>query len=98
MSPCTLPNILAKQDLLQNLSLHEWDRLLPWARRVGLVAKFYTTLEAHSQLDHIPAPVQPHLEAASIIAAEHERCIHWECDRMQRALFDLGEIDFPVIL
>lgn len=98
MSPCTLPNILAKPHLLQQLSLREWDRVLPWARRVGVVAKFYTTLDAQSQLDRIPAQVQPHLEAASIIATEHERRIRWECNRIQRALFDLGEIDFPVIL
>ena len=98
MSSCTLPDTLKKKDLLQKASLREWDHLLPWARRVGVVAKFYTTLEAQGQLDQIPAPIQPHLEAASIIAAEHERRIRWECNRIQRALFDLGKIDFPVIL
>lgn len=98
MPPCTLPHILAKPQELQEISLSDWDRLLPWARRVGVVGKFYTYLEAQDQLARIPAPVQPHLEAAAIIAAEHERRIRWECNRIQRALFDLQDRDFPVIL
>ncbi|HRY16801.1 MAG TPA: nucleotidyltransferase family protein [Candidatus Competibacteraceae bacterium] len=98
MPPCILPNILANPQILQKVSLREWDRLLPWARRVGVVAKFYTYLEQQDQLDRIPAQIQPHLEAATIIAAEHERRIRWECNRVQRALLDLPELDFPVIL
>lgn len=94
----TLPDVLAKPQLLQECSLRDWDRLLPWARRVGIVAKFYTYLEAQGQLDRIPTPVQPHLEAAAIIAGEHERRTRWECNRIQRALFDLPDRDFPVIL
>ncbi len=98
MSSHNLPKILAEPQLLQSCSLRDWDRLLPWARRVGVVGKFYTYLEAQGQLDRIPAQVQPHLEAASIIAAEHERRVRWECNRIQRALFDLQDRDFPVIL
>ncbi len=98
MSSHNLPHILAELQLLQQCSLRDWDRLLPWARRVGVVGKFYTYLEEQGQLDRIPAQVQPHLEAASIIAAEHERRIRWECNRIQRALFDLQDRDFPVIL
>ncbi|MCP5158111.1 MAG: nucleotidyltransferase family protein [Gammaproteobacteria bacterium] len=98
MPLCNLPEILANPKLLQEVSLCDWDRLLPWARRVGIVAKFYTYLEQQGQIDGIPLQVQPHLEAASIIATEHERRIRWECNRIQRALFDLSELDFPVIL
>jgi len=98
MSSCTLPQILAEHQLLQQLSLQDWDGLLPWARRIGVVGKLYTYLAAQGQLDRIPPQVQPHLEAASIIAAEHERRIRWECNRIQRALFDLQDRDFPVIL
>jgi len=98
MPPCTLADIIAKPKLLQQCSLGDWDRLLPWARRIGVVAKFYTYLETQGQLDRIPAQVQPHLEAASIIAAEHERRILWECNRIQRALLDLQDTDFPIIL
>ncbi len=93
-----LPKILAEPQLLQSCSLRDWDGLLPWARRVGVVGKFYTYLEAQGQLENISAQVQPHLEAASIIAGEHERRIRWECNRIQRALFDLQHRDFPVIL
>ena len=98
MSYRTLPGVLAKPQLLQECSLRDWDRLLPWARRVGVVAKFYTYLEAQGQLDRIPTQVQPHLEAAAIIAGEHERRTRWECNRIQRALFDLPDRDFPVVL
>ena len=98
MPSCDLPCVLAEPQLLQAGSLHNWDRLLPWARRVGVVGKFYTYLEAQGQLDRIPPQVQPHLQAASIIATEHERRVRWECNRIQRALFDLQDRDFPVIL
>lgn len=90
--------IIKKHDILYDVSLNDWDRLLPQARRVGIVAKFYTALEKQGQLARIPLQVQPHLEAAAIIAAEHERRTRWECNRIQRALFDLPQQDFPVVL
>ena len=93
-----LLHAIKKSESLPTLSLHDWDHLLPQARRSGVVAKFYTSLEAQGQLDRIPPQVQPHLEAAAIIAAEHERRTRWECNRIQRALFDLPNLDFPVIL
>ena len=93
-----LLHAIAKPESLPTLSLHNWDRLLPQARRSGVVAKLYTSLEAQGQLDRIPPQVQPHLEAAAIIATEHERRSRWECNRIQRALFDLPSLDFPVIL
>ncbi|MBK8537664.1 MAG: nucleotidyltransferase family protein [Candidatus Competibacteraceae bacterium] len=93
-----LLHAIAKPESLPTLSLHDWDRLLPQARRSGVVAKLYTSLEAQGQLDRIPPQVQPHLEAAAIIATEHERRSRWECNRIQRALFDLPSLDFPVIL
>lgn len=98
MPPSLLPAILAKPESLPTLSLKYWDRLLPQARRVGIVAKFYTYLEAQGQIDRIPEPVKPHLEAAALIAGEHERRTRWEVNRIQRALFDLPTLDFPVIL
>ncbi|MBL8247904.1 MAG: nucleotidyltransferase family protein [Candidatus Competibacter sp.] len=93
-----LLHAIKKNEFLLRLSLRDWDRLLPQARRSGVVAKFYTALESKSQLDRIPLQVQPHLEAAAIIAAEHERRTRWECNRIQRALFGLPGPDFPVIL
>lgn len=89
---------LKKPDTLPSVSLKEWDSLLPQARRSGVVAKFYTSLETQGQLDCIPPQMQPHLEAAAIIAAEHERRTRWECNRIQRALFDLPQRNFPVVL
>ena len=73
-------------DRLSTLSLREWDRLLPLARHTGVLGRFYQQLADDHLLERIPAPVLPHLEAAHITAAEHERMIHWEVNRIQRTL------------
>jgi hypothetical protein len=93
--PPLLLTVLTDPDRLLTLSLRKWDRLLPLARYAGVLGRFYPQLAEYGMLDSIPAPVLPHLEAASIIAQEHERKIRWEVNRIQRALIDLT---VPVVL
>jgi hypothetical protein len=87
---------LLNPDCLLSLDLREWDRLLPISRRSGVLGSLQTRLAERGLLEQIPSPVRNHLEAAGIVAADHERMIRWEVNRIQRALADTGVI--PVLL
>jgi hypothetical protein len=83
-----LLHALSHPDCLQHLSLRDWDQLLPLVRKAGVMGRIYFQLADRGQLECIPPPVLPHLEAAAIIAIEHERMLRWEVNRIQRALID----------
>lgn len=87
--------ILRDPKALPAVSLREWDYLLPLIRQAGILGRFYPQLAEHGLLEHIPTPILPHLQASAIIAAERERMIRWEVNRIQRALADTP---IPVIL
>ena len=89
-----LQTLIDPKSLLR-VNLREWDHLLPLARRTGVLGRFYPTLRGYGLLDSVPPPVLPHLEAAAVIAQEHERMIRWEVNRIQRALVKLA---VPIIL
>jgi len=61
---------------------------LPAARQAGVLGRLYSRLAASDALAALPKPVLPHLEAGFAVAAEHERMIRWEVNRIQRALQD----------
>ncbi|MDQ2697120.1 MAG: nucleotidyltransferase family protein [Pseudomonadota bacterium] len=92
-------------DLLRRLLLHpeaagelrlaDWDRLLPLARRAGVLGRIRHRLAGGGLLPRVPEPVRPHLESAAVIAAEHERRVRWEVNRIRRAL---AELDCPIVL
>lgn len=80
---------------LTTLGLADWDRLLPAARRAGLLGRLHHQLHTKDLLAQLPAPVRPHLQAAAIVAENHTRLIHWEVNRIEQAL---RQLDTPVIL
>jgi hypothetical protein len=80
--------VLLNPEILLSLSLQEWDRMLPIARHFGVLGSLQTRLAERGLLEQVPSPVRTHLEAAGIIAADHERMIRWEVNRIQRALAD----------
>ena len=72
----------------------QWDSLLPRARACRCLGRLAAAARTHD-LDHLPGPVQDHLEAASAEAAHGERIIRWEINRVERALVQLS---VPVLL
>lgn len=91
----SLLNLLTEPARLTDLDLSEWDRLLPRARRAGVLGRLHSQLARQGGLSAIPAPAKPHLEAGAIIAEEHARKIRWEVNRIQRALSDVSS---PIVL
>ena len=90
-----LLEIVEKPGETANLTLREWDHLLPLARQAGILGYFYPRLKQHGLLKNVPAQVTPHLEAANVLAEDRERMIRWEVNRVQRALIDVGT---PLVL
>jgi hypothetical protein len=78
------------------LELAEWDLLLRQVRRAGLLARFCILLDEHRVLDAVPARVLPHLTSARTVAAAQERAIHWEVNRITKALTEIDIV--PIIL
>jgi len=90
-----LVQVLVKPQIAATLSLRDWNELLPQARNhvmLGLLAQRLTELEL---LACLPAPVLPHLEAALVVADQHQRMVYWEVNRIRRALTGT---DVPVTL
>jgi hypothetical protein len=73
----------------------QWDRLVPEARAAGLLAHLGVRLDEQKLLPCLPERVQDHLRAAMTVAAECQRAIRWEVDRIHRAL---RGVEAPVVL
>ena len=90
----TIERALTQPQALAELSEPEWDRLLQSLRRLGLLARIQVLLAERGLLDAVPAQPRMHLESARIVADNEQRIMHWEVNRIQRAL---KELSTPVI-
>jgi len=95
LSPQRLLLALVDPDSLLALDLGAWDYVVPLGRRTGVLGRLYPAITAENLQNFIPPVVLPHLEAAFIIAQEHERKVRWEVNRIQSALIKLT---VPIIL
>ncbi|HWP22583.1 MAG TPA: nucleotidyltransferase family protein [Candidatus Binatia bacterium] len=86
MSEDLLIRSLSSPDLLSSLNLADWDRLIPAARRQGLLGRVEALLAQCELLDRVPPPARRHLESARIVADNEERVLLWEINRLERAL------------
>ncbi len=81
---------------LRSLDESEWDRTLRLYRRNKLLPALAVVVESAGASEGLPAKVQEHLLAARLEADQHARAIHWEANRIRRALRGL-RVD-PVLL
>ncbi|ANM32230.1 hypothetical protein ABI59_12345 [Acidobacteria bacterium Mor1] len=68
----------------------DWNRLLPTARAAGLLPRLANLLGEAPQGTPLPGKVRDHLRGATNMAAQHERIVRWEVDRVLHALAGLG--------
>ncbi|MCU0840887.1 MAG: nucleotidyltransferase family protein [Thiobacillaceae bacterium] len=80
---------------LAELDLPTWDRLLPQASQAGLLSRLAMLADDLRLTGALPAPVQPHLEAARTIAERQRHAVHWEARKLDQAL---GPAGMPVLL
>lgn len=74
---------------------HQWDALLPLARRAGILAQIAARLDEMGLMGQLHPKVRDQLQAAGVVAAERSRIIRWEVNRISRAL---AGIDTPIVL
>jgi Uncharacterised nucleotidyltransferase len=90
-----LRQALVAPEILGNLQLSEWDRLLPEARSAGLLARLDVLLNERELFKSVPDPVKRHLIAARRVANNEESIIQWEVNRIAHAL---PRQDIPIVL
>jgi hypothetical protein len=88
-------NALDDPGSLPDLSLREWDALLPMVRRSRLQGRLAVAAEENGILDQLPPSVGWHLRSYRILADKHERAMRWELSRIDEALHGLGG---PIVL
>ncbi|MBF0191255.1 MAG: nucleotidyltransferase family protein [Magnetococcales bacterium] len=82
-------------DSFAGMSAGTQDLVLRLARRSGLLAALGARMTRASCLETLPARIQDLFEGARVIAADRERSVRWEVNRVQRAFYGSG---LPVIL
>lgn len=80
---------------MAELSLRDWDRLLPRARVTLLLPRLALLAERAGLMTSLAEPVQRHLVTGLTIAGAQERVLRWELQRLERVLSPLG---CPVLL
>src|SRR5262245_44448762 len=95
MSEDLLMLALTAPEVVQSFDLSDWDRLIPAARREGLLARLEAMVADGKLLDRVPELARAHLQAARVAARSEERVMWWEINRIQRALDGIGS---PVVL
>jgi len=90
-----LTQALTHPATLGTLVGRDWSFLIHEARRAGLLARIHDLLAKEQLLDAIPIQPRMHLDAARIIAENERRIVHWELDRLKRALDGTG---VPIVL
>lgn len=81
---------------LAELTLAEWDLLLRQARRAELLGRLAHLVEHHGLWPAIPDSPRRHLLSAAAVADKVSREVHWEVDRILRALS--GVVDDVILL
>ena len=90
-----LAAVLARPDLLAELSPREWEKLLDQARRANLATRIAVLARDSGLFPRLPPRPRAHLEAACVLVGWRHASVRWEVDCIRRALQPLG---VPVVL
>jgi hypothetical protein len=90
-----LLTVLRDSEKLESLTPGQWETLLRQARQCRVLSRIALDAEARGLSERLPERVMDHLAAARHLARSHERNIHWEVNRIRRALRGL---DVPIVL
>ena len=97
MSPShLLSKAVCEPAILADLAIPDWEELLPRGRVCGVSGRWYDQLESRDLLGGIAPSIREHLWSDRLLAAENERRLRWEINRVNRA-FDGLELS-PIVL
>lgn len=78
---------LKNPNIIKDLSIPQWNRLLFEAHGSSLTARLAEDCKANALWQDLPSKVQQIFEAAQLNAEASQRKIKWEMERIRRALF-----------
>jgi hypothetical protein len=90
-----LKTILIQPEPLTEVNEPQWDVLIHYAQRMGVLGRVQYRLAEGGFLNRVPPRPRLHLESARIVAENEHRIMGWEINRIARALQDRP---FPVVL
>jgi hypothetical protein len=73
-----------------DLTEERWDLLLVQARRADVLARMASRFEKAGLNGKVEGRVRVHLESAQVVAADNQRQLLWEVNRIRRALRETG--------
>lgn len=82
----TLLQVLVEPGRMADLSLAEWDRLLPQALRASLLSRLALLAGDQGFVDGLPAPVRRHFASAATAAVRQRQAVAWEARMLDQAL------------
>lgn len=92
---CLLITLLRSPASVSHVMPLEWDLVMRQARRAGLLAQLYLTLESANQLAKVPERVLRHMRSDWQAVQAQNRAVAWEAYCLQRTLAPLG---VPLVL
>jgi hypothetical protein len=90
-----LSQVLARPESLRRLSPADWEAVTRQARHTLLLARLAAYCARQPWLDEIPARARGHLDAAQRLRERQFSEVHWEMDRIRRAL---AAVDTPIVI
>lgn len=94
-APRLLIRLLADPHVAPALTPAEWDRVIPYAFRRGLLGRIDHAVCSAGVFAALPPAIARHLVAGRVQAQDRARMLRWEADRVRRALAGLG---IPLVL
>jgi hypothetical protein len=78
-----------------SFTLKDWELCIRLARRARVLARLCCLLQEQGLLQSLPQQAREHLDAAQAGAAQQERVLRWEANRLERILSPLNT---PMVL
>jgi len=93
--PYLLLDVLLRPEVLRELTLADWNRLIPQARHALLLGRLHSLILEHDLLEGLPEQPLNHTLSAYLASEKQRATTSWEVIKIGRALQSL---DLPVIL
>jgi hypothetical protein len=91
-----LASYLANPGSIGELTLADWDKLIPEARQAGMLPRIAEFLQRTARLERVPEQPRLQLRSAVILAEKHRRDVLYELDKLSETL--RGTIDRIILL
>lgn len=92
---CLLIELLVEPEKIKEITLRDWDDVIPQARISALLATLYLRLKENDLLDSVPVRPLTHLKSAWVMHNKQKRSLEYE---VRWLLGAFAEVDEPLII